>query len=113
MAIPDLESVTPMLFNTCDTRLGDTITITPPSAAPITIKAHAAFGDRRQDFGLSASTVQDAAIDIDMALVPGKPDATWRVTFLRIPGHSYAPRDVQRDLSGFRWEFGVKEVKGG
>lgn len=112
MTIPDLESLTPALFSRCDNMLGDTITITPPSAAPITIKVHATMGDRRQDFGLSAANVQDAMIDVDMAVLPGKPDGTWRVTFARISGRTYAPKDVQRDLSGFRWEFGVKDIKG-
>ena len=111
MTIPDLESLTPALFHTADAVLGDTVTITPPSAAAVTIKVHAMIGDQRQDFGLSASNVQDASIDVDMSLLTGKPDGTWRITFARIAGHIYAPRDVKRDASGLRWEFGVKEIK--
>jgi hypothetical protein len=93
--------------------LGDTITITPPSASPITLKVHASHRDRRADFGLSAATVQDAMLDIDMAQVPGKPGAGWTVTLPLIPGKTFEPRDVQRDESGWRWEFGLKELKGG
>ena len=48
--------------------------------------------------------------------VDGKPDPLKtahdvRITFARIAGHIYAPRDVKRDASGLRWEFGVKEIK--
>jgi hypothetical protein len=109
----DLEFLTPNLFSTCDSMLGDTITITPPSASPITLKVHASHRDRRADFGLSAATVQDAMLDIDMAQVPGKPGAGWTVTLPLIPGKTFEPRDVQRDESGRRWEFGLKELKGG
>lgn len=109
----DLEFLTPNLFSTCDSMLGDTITITPPSASPITLKVHASHRDRRADFGLSAATVQDAMLDIDMAQVPGKPGAGWTVTLPLIPGKTFEPRDVQRDESGHRWEFGLKELKGG
>ena len=109
----DLEFLTPNLFSTCDSMLGDTITITPPSASPITLKVHASHRDRRADFGLSAATVQDAMLDIDMAQVPGKPGAGWTVTLPLLPGKTFEPRDVQRDESGRRWEFGLKELKGG
>lgn len=109
----DLESLTSSLFTKCDEMLGDTITITPPSLAPITTKVHASHRDRRADFGLSAATVQDAMLDIDMAQVPGKPGAGWTVTLPLIPGKTFEPRDVQRDESGRRWEFGLKELKGG
>lgn len=109
----DLEFLTPNLFSTCDSMLGDTITITPPSAAPITLKANASHRDRRADFGLSAGTVQDAVLDIDMALIPGEPGSNWTVTLPLIPGKTFVPRDVQRDNSGRRWEFGLKELKGG
>ena len=109
----DLESLTSNLFSTCDSMLGDTITITPPSASPITLKVHASHRDRRADFGLSAATVQDAMLDIDMAQVPGKPGAGWTVTLPLIPGKTFEPRDVQRNDSGRRWEFGLKELKGG
>ena len=109
----DLEFLTPNLFSTCDSMLGDTITITPPSASPITLKVHASHRDRRADFGLSAATVHDAMLDIDMAQVPGKPGAGWTVTLPLIPGKTFEPRDVQRDESGRRWEFGLKELKGG
>lgn len=109
----DLEFLTPNLFSTCDSMLGDTITITPPSASPITLKVHASHRDRRADFGLSAATVQDAMLDIDRAILPGKPGAGWRVSLPLIPGKVFEPRDVQRDESGRRWEFGLKELKGG
>lgn len=109
----DLESLTPALFNKCDTLLGDTITITPPSAGPITIKVNASYKDDRLDFGASSSTAQDILIDIDMALVPSKPGAGWRVTLPLIPGKIFEPRNVNRDTSGLRWELGLKEIKNG
>lgn len=109
----DLESLTSNLFTKCDAYLGDTIAITPPSAAPITFKANASHRDRRADFGLSAGTVQDAVLDIDMSMVPGKPGVGWTVTLPLVPGKTFEPRDVQRDDSGRRWEFGLKELKGG
>lgn len=109
----DLESLTSNLFSVCDDKLGDTITITPPSLAAITLKVNVSHRDRRADFGLSAATVQDAMLDIDMAQVPGKPGAGWTVTLPLIPGKTFEPRDVQRDDSGRRWEFGLKELKGG
>lgn len=109
----DLEFLTPNLFSTCDSMLGDTITITPPSASPITLKVHASHRDRRADFGLSAATVQDAMLDIDRAILPGKPGAGWRVSLPLIPGKVFEPKDVQLDNSGHRWEFGLKELKGG
>ncbi|MDQ4421467.1 hypothetical protein OOT33_13650 [Sphingobium sp. DEHP117] len=109
----DLEALTSNLFSTCDAMLGDTITITPPSASPVTLKVHASHRDRRADFGMSAATVQDAMLDIDMAQVPGKPGSGWTVTLPLVPGKTFEPRDVQRDESGRRWEFGLKELKGG
>jgi hypothetical protein len=110
MPLPDLEAYTPLLFETCDTVLGDTITITSPSNAVVTVKVHATHRDRRVDFGISAANVQDAMIDIDMAAIVGKPGTGWRVTLPRIPGKIFEPRDVQRDDSGLRWEFGLKQV---
>ncbi|PZU59827.1 MAG: hypothetical protein DI547_04950 [Sphingobium sp.] len=112
MPIPDLESRTQALFSVADDWLGDSIVITPPSGDPITVKAHVSHRDTRLDFGASAATVQDALLDIDMALVPGKPDATWRIALPRIAGKTFQPRGVERDISGFRWEFGIKEVVG-
>jgi hypothetical protein len=109
----DLESLTSSLFTKCDEMLGDTITITPPTLAPITTKVHAEHRDRRADFGLSAATVQDAMLDIDRAILPGKPGAGWRVSLPLIPGKVFEPKDVQLDNSGHRWEFGLKEIKGG
>lgn len=109
----DLESLTSTLFSECDEKLGDTVTITPPAAAPITTKVHAAHRDRRADFGLSAGTVQDAMLDVSKSLLPGKPGVGWTVTLPLIPGKTFEPRDVQSDDSGRRWEFGLKELKGG
>jgi hypothetical protein len=112
MSLPDLESRTDMLFSMTDDLLGDTITVVPPSSAPtpITLKANVTHRDRRADFGVSAATVQDAMIDLDMSLVPGKPGIGWRVALPRIPGVLFEPRDTQRDDSGKRWEFGLKKV---
>lgn len=108
----DLESLTANLFDKCDERLGDTIIITPPGGTAITTKAHAAHRDRRAEFGLSAATVQDAMLDIDASILPGQPGVGWRVTLPRIIGMMFEPRDVKRDDSGLRWEFGLKVVHG-
>ena len=109
----ELEALTSTLFSTCDAMLGDTITITPPSAAAISLKANVSHRYRRADFGLSASTVQDAMLDVDKSLLPGKPGAGWTVALPLIAGKTFEPRDVQSDDSGRRWEFGLKELKGG
>jgi hypothetical protein len=110
----DLEALTAGLFQTCDERLGDTITITPPSpAAPLTFKANVDFGETRADFGSSAVNVQAMTVDIDRTHVPGKPDSNWRVASMRMPDRNFSPRDVQMDESGLRWVFGLKEVFGG
>lgn len=108
----DLESLTSNLFAKCDEMLGDTIIITPPAAAAIAAKVNALHRDRRADFGLSAATVQDAMLDIDASILPGKPGVGWRVTLPRIIGMVFEPRDVQRDDSGLRWEFGLKVIHG-
>jgi hypothetical protein len=105
-----LESLTSSLFSKCDEMLGDTITITPPAQPPVSLKAHAVHRDRRADFGLSAATVQDAMMDVDASLLPGKPGTGWTVTLPLVPGKIFEPRDVQRDDSGRRWEFGLKEL---
>ena len=111
MPLPDLEgALTDRVFSTCDRMLGDTMTIVPPSGPPVTLKGHGEFRDKRKDFGMSAATVQDMQFDIDKAAVSGKPDATWLVTFPKIPGKSYHPIDVRTDDSGHRWEFNVKTV---
>lgn len=106
----DLESLTQGLFDTCDERLGDSLTITPPAASAITPKANVDYGEKAGDFGGSAAIVQDIAIDIDMSILPGRPGAGWRITLPRISGKTFEPRDVRRDDSGLRWVFGVKEV---
>lgn len=106
----DLESLTVGLFAKADQRLGDTITITPPSAGPITLKAHVDYGEAAQQFGTSAAVTQAIQIDLDKALLPGKPDVHWRVSLPKFGG-VFAPRDVRQDRSGLRWEFGIKEVQ--
>jgi hypothetical protein len=106
-----LESMDAALFATCDQYLGDTITITPFGSSAISgIRANVAHRDRRADFGISAANVQDAMLDIDKALVPSKPGKGWRVALARIPGRLFEPIDVQRDDSGLRWEFALKDV---
>lgn len=106
----DLESLTQGLFDTCDERLGDSITITPPAASAISPKANVDYGDQTADFGSSATIVQNITVDIDMSILPGRPAAGWRITLPRISGKTFEPRDVRRDESGFRWVFGVKEI---
>ena len=109
-----LESLDAALFDTCDQYLGDTITITPQGGAALPgIKANVAHRDRRADFGISASTVQDAMLDIAMSAVPGKPGKGWRIALPRITGRIFEPIDVQRDDSGLRWEFALKDVTNG
>lgn len=115
MPAPDLESRTSALFSACDDLLGDTVTITPPGdeMESITLKVHAAHKDARIDFGISSATAQDAVIDIDASKVPGRPGKGWRVTLPRIAGKTFEPRDTERDESGLRWIFGLKEVHDG
>lgn len=109
----DLEALTQGLFSACDAYLGDSVTITPPGGAPITLKAHASAGDTRIDFGLSASTVQNASIDVDKAALPGKPGKGWTVTLAPIPGMIFEPKATESDDSGRRWTFGLKELGNG
>lgn len=106
----DLESLTAGLFSACDTRLGDTLTITPPSAAAISAKADINYGDALNDFGDSSSVAQSIEIDIDASLLPSKPGIGWRVTLPRIAGKIFEPRNVRRDASGRRWLFGLKDT---
>lgn len=109
-----LEALTPGLFSACDERLGDTITMTPPSpATPVTFPANVDFGETRTDFGGSAINVQAMTVDIDRARVPGKPAASWRLSSTMLPDRVFNPIDVRLDESGLRWVFGLKEVRGG
>ena len=113
MPLPDLESRTEMLFSKSDEVLGDTITVVPPSASPITLKAQVNHRDKTRVLDFAAATAQDIVIDLDQALVPGKPTSAWRVILPRIPGKAFSPREANRDESGFRWEFGLKEEPNG
>jgi hypothetical protein len=106
----DLESRTAGLFQKADQWLGDTITVTPPNGDPITLKANVDYGEVAQSFGTSAAVTQAVQIDLDKALVPGKPDVHWLISLPRFVG-SFSPRDVRQDRSGLRWEFGIKEVQ--
>ena len=113
MPIPDLESLTPGLFSIIDARLGDTITVTVPGRAPVTIKVHASHHDKTRVLDFATATAQDILIDLDKALFDAKPISTWRITLPRLPAKLYSPREVNTDDSGFRWEFGLKEVPNG
>lgn len=113
MPLPDMESRTAMLFSKSDELLGDTITVTPPSSAPRTFKAHVNHRDKTRLLDFSSATVQDIVIDLDKALVPGKPLATWRIALPRLPGRFFSPKDVNTDDSALRWEFGLKEEANG
>lgn len=106
----DLESLTPGLFETCDETLGDTISVTPPSASPLMLKATVDFGEATQAGGISNDTVQAIRIELRKALVPGKPLADWRVTIPHYPGLTFSPRATETDESGRYWSFGVKVV---
>jgi len=110
----DLESLTPGLFAACDQALGDTITIVPPGAdaEAITLKVNADYSDMKRDYGLSAAVVQDSKFDCDASKLPAKPGKGWRVTLHLLPGRTFEPRDVERDRSGLRWEFGLTEIFG-
>ncbi len=109
----DLESLTAGLFAQCDEYLGDTIGLTVPGSAAIAIRAHVSHAEERVDYGASAAVTQDIGIDLDRALVPGKPAADWRITLPRIPAKVFAPRDVRLDESGYRWVFGLKDAGNG
>lgn len=113
MALPDLESMTPAVFSTIDQRLGDTITVTPAGKAPLSFKANVNHRDKTRLLDFSSATAQDILIDIDKALVSGKPNAAWRIALPRLPGRIFSPKDVNTDESGFRWEFGLKEEANG
>jgi len=102
-----------MLFSKSDELLGDTITVVPPSSAPITLKVHASHRDKTRMLDFSSATAQDILIDLDKASVPGKPISTWRIALPRIPGKVFSPKEVNTDDSGFRWEFGLKEEPNG
>ncbi len=112
MPLPDLESRTDMLFSKSDELLGDTIMVQPPSSASVTVKTHVSHRDKTRMLDFSTATAQDILIELDKVLFPTKPNSTWRITLPRLPGRAFAPREVNTDDSGFRWEFGVKEVPG-
>ena len=112
MPLPDLESRTDMLFSKSDQLLGDTITVKPPSSALIALKTHVSHRDKTRMLDFSTATAQDILIELDKVLFPTKPNSTWRITLPRLPGRVFAPREVNTDDSGFRWEFGVTEVPG-
>lgn len=110
MAMPDLESVTARLDAETVTLLGDTITYV---GLPAPIKAFVDHSEGRHDFGYSAATVQDMRLQVRVSDVPARPDATNRIQLPKIPGKTYAPRDVQLSEGGTFWDFGLKEVPGG
>lgn len=110
MPLPDLESRTDMLFSKSDQLLGDTITVKLPSSAPVTLKTHVSHRDKTLALDFSSATAQDIVIELDKTLFPTKPLATWCISLPRLPGKIFAPREVNTDDSGFRWEFGVREV---
>lgn len=101
-----------MLFSKSDELLGDTITVVVPSSQPATIKAHVSHRDKTRVLDFATATAQDILIDLDKALFSAKPVSSWRISLPRLPGRIFSPAEVNTDDSGFRWEFGLKEVKG-
>jgi hypothetical protein len=113
MPIPDLESLTPGLFSAIDARPGTVTVMVSPSRAPEPIKVHASHRDKTRVLDFATATAQDILIDLDKALFDAKPISTWRIVLPRIPSKLFSPREVNTDDSGFRWEFGLKEVPNG
>lgn len=108
----DFDALTSGLFDRVDALVGDAFTITPPAAAAIPCKGQVDYGEQRFDMGQSANVAQRIAVDVDSALLPGKPGTGWRVTFPPLPGRTFEPRDCEMDSSGKRWIFGVREIHG-
>lgn len=110
MPLPDLESCTAMLFSTSDQLLGDTIKVVLPGGQPATVKTHVSHRDKTLVLDFATATAQDIMLELDKSVFPSKPSPTWRILLPRLPGKAFAPREVNTDDSGLRWEFGVREV---
>ena len=104
------DALTSKLFMAADERIGDTITVTRPGVAAVTIKAHVDYADELYASGQSAGTQQNMKLDFARSLFTEKPDDTWRIVFAHRPDETFQPRNVQIDVSGRRWELGLKLV---
>lgn len=83
MAMPSLEDLDSILFETTDNILGDTITYAIGGLNPAAIKAQVNHASDAQMFGAIAVVAQEIVIEVRKALVPA-PSQADRITLPRL-----------------------------
>lgn len=111
MARPTLDEIDDRMNASVSAILGSSITYTVFGEAPQTIRAHVMYPDDEVGFDSGSAIMQDITVEIDMAILPGKPKKEDLIELAKRPGKVWRPHGVTRHRSGDAWVFRLKEVR--
>jgi hypothetical protein len=74
----------------------------------VPLKAYVDYADAMRSLETGQVIEQDITVEVLIADVPVRPNASCRVILGRIPGKVMKPINVRRDRSGTHWQFEVK-----